>query len=350
MLDRARESTNLIVLPELQRGIHPLRDLRALLALYRVCRRGRYDIVHTHSSKAGVLGRLAAKLARTPIVIHTLHSLVYHPYQPRVVNYLLRLTKRSLSPLTDHYICVAKAIEEQAVRDRIAPAAKMSTIYSGMELDWFLNHHGTRRELREKLGIPEDAVVVGKVARLFPLKGHEQLMAAMPQVVARHPDVVFLLVGDGPLTEEIEAEARRTGVADNLVFAGLVPREEVPDYVGAMDILAHTSLREGLARVLPQAIAMGVPCVAVDLDGSPEVVIDGETGFLVPPKDGPRLAAAISKLVGDSELRDQLAAGGRRVVDPRFRAEKMVADIASVYEDLVARRGLGVCERAPRSR
>jgi glycosyltransferase involved in cell wall biosynthesis len=176
-----------------------------------------------------------------------------------------------------------------------------------------------------------DVPVVGKVARLFPLKGHEQLIDAAPEIVRRHPSVRFFLVGDGILYEKLRASAREKGILENLVFAGLTARERIPDMLSAMDVLVHTSLREGLARVLPQALAMGKPCVSFDLDGAPEVVLPGQTGFLVKPGDTAGLSDAISRLISDPELRARMGAAGRRLVDPAFRAETMVEKTAAVY-------------------
>jgi glycosyltransferase involved in cell wall biosynthesis len=337
LLARARETTHLVVVPELARAINPIADLKAFADLYRIVRRGRYHIVHTHSSKAGVLGRLAAKLAGTPLVVHTLHSLVFHEYQPWVVNRLLRLVKKACAPLTDHFISVADAVSEKAIAAGIAAPEKFSTIRSGMELDWYLNPRVDGSRARAELGIPQSAPVVGKVARLFPLKGHQQLLEAAPEIVSRHPDVRFLLVGDGVLTSEVRSRTAELGIQDNFVFAGLVPRERMPEMIAAMDVLVHTSLREGLARVLPQALAMQVPCVSLDLDGAPEVVIPGETGFLVPPGDSTALAEAVSRLLDDPSLRMQMGVAGRRLIDPAFRAETMVAEIAQLYEALIRR-------------
>ncbi len=299
--ERARRTTRLVVLPELGRAISPLSDLVAFWKLYRLIRRGRYHIVHTHSSKAGVLGRVAARLAGTPIVVHTLHSLVFHDYQPWVVNRLLWAVKRLCAPLTDHYLSVSRLIAEKAVASGIGPPEKFTTVYSGMELEWFLEVATDPLAVRHELGIPPEALVVGKIARLFPLKGHEQLLEAIPAVVQSQPGVRFLLVGDGILQKALAARAREMGVLDHLVFAGLVPRERIPSMISAMDMLVHTSLREGLARALPQAMAMGKPCVSFALDGAPEVVIDGETGYLVQPGDADGLSAAILRLLEDRE-------------------------------------------------
>jgi glycosyltransferase involved in cell wall biosynthesis len=337
LLPRVEKTTKLIVIPELQRNLKPLNDIKAFVKLYRALRKGRYHIVHTHSTKAGVLGRIAAALAGTPIVVHTLHSLVFHDFQPWLLNRALRLVKKMMAPLTHHFISVSDIVRQNAIAAGIDDAEKFCTIYSGMELDWFLNAAGDPAKVREEFGIPLDAPVVGKVARLFNMKGHDQLFDAAPEIVKRNPHVRFLLIGDGILQEHLQRRADAMGIRENFVFAGLIPRERIPQMIAAMDVVVHTSLREGLARVLPQGLAMGKPCVSYDLDGAPEVVIPGRTGFLVKPGDKEGLADAICTLVGDSDLRNRLGEEGRRIVDPAFRAETMVSQISDVYQHLLVK-------------
>jgi len=335
LLTRARDTTRIIVVPELARSINPAADIRALWKLFFLIRKGRYHLVHTHSSKAGVLGRIAAWLAGTPIIVHTLHSLVFHEYQPWVVNRLFRIIKKICAPMTDHFVSVSEIIKQKAIAAGVDRPEKFSTIYSGMELDWFLSAAGNSARVRQEFGIPLDAPVVGKVARLFKLKGHDQLFDAAQTIVRNTPNVRFLLIGDGILFEHLQRRATEMGILENFVFAGLVPRERIPEMIGAMDIVVHTSLREGLARVLPQALAMGKPCVSFDIDGAPEVVIPGRTGFLVEAGDSAGLADAILKLIGDRELRVRMGDEGRRLVDPKFRSENMVAQIAGLYSALM---------------
>ena len=337
LLERARRTTRLVIVPELGRSINPLSDVAAFFKLYRLIRRGRYHIVHTHSSKAGVLGRLAARLAGTPIIVHTLHSLVFHDYQPWLVNRLWWAVKKLCAPLTDHFISVSSVISQKAIAAGIARPEKFTTIYSGMELDWFLDSKVDPAAVRREFAIPANAPVVGKIARLFSLKGHDQLLDAAPEVVRRHPDVRFFLIGDGLLYEHLRSRAREAGILDNFVFAGLIPRERIPEMIAVMDVVVHTSLREGLARVLPQALAMGKPCVSFDIDGAPEVVIPGETGYLVRPGDARGLADAISELLANPQLRARMGESGRRRVDPAFRAETMVEQIGLVYQSLLSR-------------
>lgn len=334
LLTRARSTAPLVAVPDLCRNVNLPRDLRSLIHLYRIIRDGKYHIVHTHSAKAGVLGRIAARLAGTPIIVHTLHGMAFHDYQSWWVNRLWRIVMKACARFTDHFISVSEVMKEKAISAGIAGRGKFTTIFSGMELDWFLRAHVDSLAVRRELGIPDDALVVGKIARFFPLKGHEQLLAAAPAIVRRHPDVRFLLIGNGILYNDFCAKARALGILDHFVFTGLVDRENIPRMVAAMDILVHTSLREGLARALVQALAMGKPCVAFDLDGAPEVVISGKTGYLVQPGDPEGLSESISTLLGDPAMRRRMGEEGRRLIDPAFRAETMVDQIAGVYQIL----------------
>ena len=336
LLPRARQTTRLIVVPELGRRINPWNDAIALWKLYRLIRNGRYHIVHTHSSKASVLGRIAAKLAGTPINVETLHGHVFHSYQPWMVNRLWRTIYKMCALMTDHFISVADLVSREAILAGIDRPKKFSTIYSGMELDWFLNARVDPEKTRREFDIPDDAPVVGKIARLFPLKGHDELMDAAPEIVHRVPNVRFFLVGDGILQNRLRDRAKKLRILDNFIFAGLIERERIPEMISVMDVVVHTSLREGLARVLPQALAIGKPCVSFDIGGAAEVVIPDQTGYIVTPGDAAGLAAAISRLLSDPQLRARMGEAGRRKVDPMFRAETMVAQIAALYTELVA--------------
>ena len=335
LLSQARETTNLIVLPEMGRSINPFSDVVAFWKLYKLIKAGRYHIVHTHSSKAGVLGRIAAWLAGTPLIVHTLHSLVFHDYQPWIVNRAWWVTKKICAPITDFFISVSDVISEKAIAAGIDKPEQFRTVYSGMELDWFLNAQFDADKVKEEFGIPLDAPVVGKIARLFPLKGHDQLMDAAPEIVKRVPNVRFFLIGDGMLLEHLQERAKKYGILENFVFAGLIDRTRIPEMISAMDVVVHTSLREGLARVLPQSLAMGKPCVSFDIDGAREVVINDYTGYLVEAFDSVGLAESVARLLEDDALRKKFGENGKRHVDPNFRTEKMVADISEVYQMLL---------------
>jgi glycosyltransferase involved in cell wall biosynthesis len=340
LLERARRgSFKTVVLPQMRRAIHPTRDLSTYRALKRLFKRERYDIVHTHSSKAGILGRLAAHGARVPVVVHTVHGLPFHPYQPTFTHALYVRLERMAARRSDKIISVADAMTEQAVAAGVAARDKFTTIYSGMDLDLFLNAAAKRDEVRQRLGFGPDDLVVGKIARLFELKGHEYVFESFRRLASRFPTLKLMLVHDGVLRGEFERELARSGLLDRTVFTGIVPPDEIPGLIAAMDVLVHASLREGLARTLPQALAAGRPVVSFDVDGAREVVFDDKTGYLVAPKDVDGLTAALAKLLGDGALRRRLGAEGRRLVDPMFRKERMVEQIVALYDELLAAKG-----------
>jgi glycosyltransferase involved in cell wall biosynthesis len=333
---------NLILTPHLIRPIQPLTDLRALADLIRFIRRGRFHIVHTHATKAGILGRLAARMAGVPIVVHTLHSLVFHEYQSGFANRTYVALKKLCAPLTHQFISVSQATARGAIAAGIGDPARHAVVLSGMDLEPFLTAESRieHAAARRRFGLPPEAPVVGKIARLFPLKGHAEFMEAAARVHAQRPDVHFLLVGDGILRAELEAEAHRRGLGSVVHFAGLVPAAEIPAALIAMDVVVHTSLREGLARVLPQALAAGRPVVTFALDGAPEVIEDGRSGYVVPALDTAALAARVLVLLDDPARRAAMAALGRAFVAREFPVEQMVARIDALYERLLLARGL----------
>jgi glycosyltransferase involved in cell wall biosynthesis len=339
--DAAREGgVALHILPRLVRPIRPLNDLLALLQLYRFMKRGGYDVVHTHSSKAGILGRIAARMAGVEIVVHTLHGLVFHPYQAAWKNALYIRLKLIAAPLSDFIIAVSQKTIDGALAAGIGTPDQFVKIFSGMELEPFLDvgSRMTVADARRRLSIPETAPVVGKIARLFPLKGHHAFLEAGARIAAREPECRFLLVGDGILRRELEEEACRLGIGDRTVFAGLVAPEEVAPYIQAMDVVVHTSLREGIARVIPQAGAVGKPVVTYELDGAPEVVRHGLSGFLVPPEDLEAIAARTLELLRDPALRKKMGYCGRAFAAEHYPAARMVEAINAVYARARARK------------
>lgn len=218
----------------------------------------------------------------------------------------------------------------------IAPREKFTTIYSGMDVEPFLDANRNREAIRQKYGLRDEHVVVGKIARLFHLKGHDDLITAASSVARQYPNVRFLLVGDGILRDAMVQRISQLGLREQFILAGLVPPTEVPALIGAMDALVHTSYREGLARALSQSLIAGKPVVSYDVDGAREVTIDGETGFLIPPGDTERLSQAIATLVGDAELRQRLGREGQQRFTEQFRHQTMTRQIRSVYEQVLA--------------
>lgn len=336
LLERARAGgVPMVVLPSLCRPIHPWQDGVSYFALRRILRRFQPDVVHTHSAKAGLLGRAVAWSLGVPAVVHTVHGAPFHPYQPAWVRWFFRACERWAARHCHLLVCVADALAEQLVASGVAPREKCRTVYSGMEVEPFLQAEQYRQEYRSRLGWGPEYVVVGKIARFFYLKGHEYLLAAAPQILAQQPQVRFLLVGDGILREKIDRQIQQLGLGEYFRMVGLVPPEEIPRWIAAMDILVHVSLREGLARALPQALLASRPVVSFDIDGAREVVLPERSGYLVPPKDAHRLAEAVVQLAAQPNLRDRLGQEGRRRCVELFRHERMTAQLRALYLELL---------------
>ncbi len=325
-----------VVVPELRRAVNPLHDALALAELTRLLRDYGPAIVQTHSSKAGVLGRLAARFARVPVVIHTVEGLPFHDYASRFNNAACILAERFSAHFCDRIVCVCEAMVRQAREAGIRPRGGYSVIYSGMDVDAYRSAASLREETRSRFHLAPDDIVIGKIARLFELKGHEFVIRAAPRILARCPRAKFLFVGDGELRTELNVMADGLGVRERMVFAGLVPPEEVPAMVSAMDVVVHASLREGLARVLVQALLCEKPVVTYALDGAPEVIIDGETGTLVRPEAIDELADALLDVIEHPDAAGAMAREGCRRFADRFRLTTMVDDTARLYRELLA--------------
>ncbi len=338
LAEAARRGVTVVEVPALVRPVSPLRDLAAYRDLRTRFAATGPEVVHTHSSKAGVLGRMAAHAAGVKTIVHTIHGLPFHAYQNPLLRWLYVRAERFAARRCHKIISVAEAMTRKAVAAGVAPPEKFVTVYSGMEVEPFIAARAAREEVRRRLGYAPEHFVVAKLARLFELKGHEYVLAAAREVAAKHPQARFLFIGDGVLRGRLEARVRQLGLGERVRFAGLVPAAEVPGYLAASDLLVHASLREGLPRAVPQALLVGTPVVAFDEDGAPEVVRDGETGLLVPSRDAAALARAIRRMIEEPELARSTAAAGRDLAAKTFPAERMVERIAEIYAELCSRR------------
>ncbi len=319
--------------PHLVRAVHPLRDWLALRDLTALLRERRPDIVHTHSSKAGILGRLAAQRAGVPILVHTIHGPSFGTFQGAAANLLFTAAERHAARCTTHFVSVADAMTRQFLEAGIGRPEQFTRVFSGFPLEPFL---AARNEpaLRARFGLEPEDFVVGKIARLFRLKGHDDLIDVAPALIRQCPRLKFLLVGGGPWHGRLQAHVRSLNLQRHFVFTGLIPPSEVPACVGIMDALVHLSRREGLPRALPQALAAARPVVAFDCDGAGEVCIDGKTGFLVPASDRKRLCDALLSLATNPALREQLGRQGQAFVKERFPVQRMVDDLHDLYVKL----------------
>ncbi|HOX37932.1 MAG TPA: glycosyltransferase family 4 protein [Candidatus Brocadiia bacterium] len=338
LLERAKAGPfKTIIIPSLRRDINPPDDTRAYFELARQIRRIAPEIVHTHSSKAGILGRFAAARTRVPAIVHTIHGLPFDEYQSRLRNRLYVFLETRAAAVSGKIISVCDAMSQQAVDAGVARPDKFLTVYSGMETETFLDSDSLRAATRAELGFSDGDVVIGKVARLFHMKGHDDVLRAAPAIIEKCPRARFMFVGDGILREELARKAAGMGIADRLTFTGLVDPSRIPAMISAMDILVHASMREGLARTVVQGLLCGKPVVTYDIGGAREVVIPGRTGWLLKPGDVDGLAGATAEAASNPGTSGRMGAAGRELCRERFSARKMVEDIHSCYRKLLAK-------------
>jgi glycosyltransferase involved in cell wall biosynthesis len=329
----------LTIVPSLVRQVAPLPDALTLTRLTKIFRATRPQIVHTHSAKAGILGRLAAHRAGVPIIIHTIHGPSFGPFQGPAANLLFCAAERFAGRFTTHFVSVAQAMSRQYLAAGIGQPSQYSRIFSGFALEPFLAA-GSDAQMRARLHVAPDDFVLGKISRLFKLKGHDDLLAAAPALVRQCPRFKFLLVGDGALRATLENRVRALGLEKHFLFTGLVPPLDIPRYLAVMDALVHLSRREGLARALPQALAAGRPVVAYDCDGAAEVCFDNDTGFLIRPGDIQTLQRRLLQLAADKTLRERMGRRGREFVRQHFSLQTMLATLHALYLKLASQKGL----------
>lgn len=329
----------LTVIPELIRPLHPWNDVRAYRTLARILRDMRPDLVHTHSGKAGFVGRLAARKANVPIIIHHIHGPSFGPWQGTLPNAIYKTAERIAGRSTDHFFCSAKAMSRLYLSAGIGHPHQYTRVFSGFDVKPFAQASASAA-FRSRLGLQTDDFVVGKIGRLAPLKGHADLISAAPEILCSHPKARFLIMGDGMLRAELETRVGKTGLGNAFVFTGVVPPDAVPEYVSNMDCVVHLSYREALSRALPQAMAAGKPVVAYDFDGADEVCLEGETGFVVRRGDIASVAARVIRLAGDPELRTQMGERGKLLVSEAFTIERMVHTQYEIYQNLAAAKGI----------
>jgi glycosyltransferase involved in cell wall biosynthesis len=323
--DARRRGIAVRVLDELVRPVSPGRDLAAFQRLRGLFESERPDIVHTHSSKAGILGRAAAWCAKVPVVVHTNHGLPFYGEQSLPVRALYWGLEKAATRVTDAVVCVGEEMRRQSIAARLGPAGLFEVIYSGIETEAFLDAGSSRA----CLSIPEGVPVVGVVSRMARHKGHRYLVEAAP------PGVHLLFVGDGEERGSLERQVAARGL--RATFAGHVPPEAVPELIAAMDVLVHPSLWEGLPRAAVQALLVGRPVVAFDCDGAREVVVDGVTGRLVPPKSVEGLRGAIQDLLGRPDQGRSLGLAGRALVKDRFDWRANGEKLARLYQNKITR-------------
>ena len=330
----------IVPLEELHREISPLRDVRAMIRLAGLIRRESPTILHTHTAKAGAVGRIAALLAgsaRPPIIVHTFHGHVLRGYFNPVVTLGFRTLERWLASFTTALVAVSPEVRDDLVRLGVAPAEKFAVIRLGIELDERVVHDGAARaETRRLLGIGPDAFVVGWVGRMTPVKRTDDVVRAFRGLLDRGVDAYLCLVGDGPDRGRLERQAHELGVVRRTLFLGY--QDEIGRFYEAIDALVLPSVNEGTPVSVIEALAAERPAVATRVGGVPDVIRDGVDGFVVDPGDRDALVARLAELAGDPARRSRMGAEGRRRIRERYAVDRLIDDVDRLYRSLLSAR------------
>jgi glycosyltransferase involved in cell wall biosynthesis len=334
------EDIKFIQSPFLVRRINIIKDLEALFDMWRIIKKYNPLIVHTHSSKAGLLGRLAAKLAGVPIIVHSPHGHVFVGYFGPIKTKIFIILERLASRITDKIIALTQREKEDHIRLRIGSEDTFVIIHSGVELNKFKEMPLIEgQNLRKNLGLPEDALIIGTSGRLEPVKGPEFLIKAANRIISQYPNTFFLFVGDGSLRRDLEKKALDLGIEKNIVFLGW--RNDVSKIISIYDIFVLPSLNEGMGRVLVEAMALGKPIVASNAGGIPDLITHGKTGFLVPPKNSKELAKYIQILLENKEKRVKMGLAGKKMA-LNFSKEIMVSKTVELYQHLMIQKNINL--------
>ena len=328
-----------IVIPEIvtEATVKP-RDLTALLKIYRLIRKQRPHIVHTHTAKAGFLGRLAACLAGVPIVVHTYHGHILHGYYSPLKSSILRRMERALSYLTDCIIAVSDEVKSDLISYHVSPPEKIVVIPLGLELKPFLDCGAYRGAFRNEFGLNNGHKLIGIVGRIVPVKNHQLFLEAAASIAAKDTEARFVIVGDGPLQQDIEQHAIGLGIGNRVIFTSW--RQDMPKIYADLDVLVVSSINEGTPVSAIEAMAACCPVVATRVGGVPDLVRDGETGYLVPAGDAKALSAAILRILEDPQTANRMAKIARGIAVQRFNTGRLIADIERLYLDLLKEKQL----------
>ena len=324
----------LTIVPELVRQISPWNDLRVLTKMARSMRKYHRAIVHTHSSKAGILGRFAARLAGVPIIIHTVHGWSFHNRMSPLTRRTYIQLERLAASFSDAIITVSNRDIEKGLAAGIGSRQQYHLIRSAIPLDEFDPSKFNHNAVRQELGIPDDVYVIGNIGRFSPQKNPLDWIRIAGEINRTVDNVHFLLVGDGPLRSEVEMMLKSKGLWERTTLTGL--RRDVPRMLSVMDIFMLTSLWEGLPRTIPQAMTMGIPVIANRVGGVLEVIQEGVTGYLCQPGDINNMAEVCIYLFNHPMKRAEMGRKGRAFVENEFSLDVMIDQISTLYEDLLS--------------
>jgi glycosyltransferase involved in cell wall biosynthesis len=331
--DRAKKATeHFHPLCNLVHPLHPLKDVLCLFDLVKLFRQEKFDIVHTHSTKAGILGRWAARIARVPIIVHTIHGFAFHDFMPAWKRQLYINLECSAKPCTDFFITVSELNRKEAVSLNLIELENSQTVYSGINFSK-LDRLSEPSQTRQKLEIPEEWQVIVMVGRLDKQKAPNILIDAFSQVIQQCPKTLLLLVGDGELRENLEEQVSKLGISQNVKFLG--SREDIPEILKIADIFALSSLWEGLGRAMTEAMLVGKPVVVPNIYGIPEIVHHNETGLLFNGGDTEKLALHLIYLLQNPQKRERLGKNAQQLTRKLFDANLMVNQIEEIYQHLL---------------
>jgi glycosyltransferase involved in cell wall biosynthesis len=319
------------LVPTLTREINPVKDLRALWSLVRLFRQERPTIVHTHTSKAGILGRVAAWLAGVPIIIHTPHGHVFYGHFGVVCSWVFQMIERVFARGTSKIITLTELEKQDHLQRHIGRERQFRSVFSGIDVAQYQGASEARKISRSRLGCSDEERIVGSVGWLTPIKGHQYLIQAISKLKPRYPNLQCHILGSGPLQEELMKLAADLGIGSAIRFPGY--RQDVPTYLAAMDIFVLPSLNEGMGRALIEAMAAGLPVVATNVGGIPAIVQDGSTGSLVPPGNSELLAKALDRYLQSPERAKDIGAAARAHITEKFDVSSLVRGVEGVYEE-----------------
>jgi glycosyltransferase involved in cell wall biosynthesis len=331
-IEKAKKNgVKVLSLPSMIRSIRPVKDFKALLSLVWLIFKEKPDVVHTHSSKAGILGRIAAKIVGVPHIIHTPHGHVFYGHFGFLASKIFLWVEKVFSRLTDRIVALTDGEKNDYINLSVCSPDKLLKIHSGVDLKQFMQPNGNLAEKRRSLGLEQKEAVIGFVGWLIPIKGPEYLLKAMDYIWPEHPETSLVMVGKGDLDVDLRAEALRKNVNGKVKFLGW--REDINELMPVFDMLVLPSLNEGMGRVLVEAMAAGKPVVASRVGGIPDLVRHGETGYLVPPADDKALANGIKKLLDDPGRAKQMGQQGKEYCR-QFSLEAMIEKLDDLYSGL----------------
>ena len=337
-IDRAKaQGVQLYYLPDLVREIHPITDFRILFQLSKLLGKIRPQIVHTHSSKAGILGRWAARLRRVPLIVHTPHGHVFYGYYGALGSWFFRMIEKITGRFTHRMIGLTELEIQHHIQAGIGKPGQFIAIHSGVEIEKYASAHGNRDSLREQLRVPKEGFCIGSAGRLAPVKNFTLLLQALDTLHSKHPDRYHLVIfGEGAERGILLNQSMELGVQDRFYLPGWV--DSMQDYYPAFDLFVLCSKNEGMGRVLVEAMAAGLPVIATSVGGVPELLGEGEYGVLVPSGDPEALAEAILRVTSSKELRLRLIEKGKERAK-NYTADLMIEKLEILYEELLRKQG-----------